>query len=136
MSARDNSVPNIYKSIPEKFIKKYHNPHYEDHQLNHPFRMVIVGASGAGKTQLVCHILSKMKNTFSTRAKLPRSTKNETTKPAKGTVMYFEIPKRFPAAAIPANSAVIVPIFAITNASALNIPDRAPYFWRTNPIKP
>jgi len=65
MSARDNSVPNIYKSIPEKFIKKYHNPHYEDHQLNHPFRMVIVGASGAGKTQLVCHILSKMKNTFS-----------------------------------------------------------------------
>jgi len=60
----DNSVPNIYKSIPKKFIKKYHNPHYDDHKLNHPFRMVIVGASGAGKTQLVVHILSKMRNTF------------------------------------------------------------------------
>jgi hypothetical protein len=60
----DNSVPNVYKSIPKKFIKKYHNPHYEDHKLNHPFRMVIVGASGAGKTQLVVHILSKMRNTF------------------------------------------------------------------------
>lgn len=60
----DNSVPNVYKSIPKKFIKKYHNPHYEDHKLNHPFRMVIVGASGAGKTQLVVHILSKMRDTF------------------------------------------------------------------------
>lgn len=61
----DNSVPNIYKHIPKKYIKKYHNPHYDDHKLNHPFRMVIVGASGAGKTQLVVHILSKMRSTFS-----------------------------------------------------------------------
>jgi Ni2+-binding GTPase involved in maturation of urease and hydrogenase len=61
----DNSVPNIYKSIPKKYIKQYHNPHYDDHKLNHPFRMVIVGASGAGKTQLVVHILSKMRSTFS-----------------------------------------------------------------------
>jgi ABC-type dipeptide/oligopeptide/nickel transport system ATPase component len=64
MASPSNEVPNIYKSIPKKFIKKYHNPHYEDHKLNHPFRMVIVGASGAGKTQLVVHILSKMRNTF------------------------------------------------------------------------
>ena len=54
--------------------------------------------------------------------------KNETTAPASGTVMYLETPNRFPAAAIPANSAVIVPIFANTNANALNIPERAPYF--------
>ena len=60
----DNSVPNIYKHIPKKFIKKYHNPHFEDHMLSHPFRMLMVGASGAGKTQLVVHILSKMRNTF------------------------------------------------------------------------
>ena len=60
----DNSVPNVYKSIPKKFIKKYHNPHYEDHKLSHPFRLVCVGSSGAGKTQLVVHILSKMRNTF------------------------------------------------------------------------
>ena len=38
------------------------------------------------------------------------------------------IPNKFPAAAMPANSAVIVPTFASTKASALNIPDRAPYF--------
>jgi hypothetical protein len=60
----DNSVPNIYKHIPKKYIKKYHNPQFDEHKLNHPFRMVIVGASGAGKTQLVVHILSKMRNTF------------------------------------------------------------------------
>lgn len=64
MASPSNEVPNIYKHIPKKFIKTYKNPHYEDHKLNHPFRMVIVGASGAGKTQLVVHILSKMRNTF------------------------------------------------------------------------
>lgn len=64
MASSNNEVPNIYKHIPKKFIKKYHNPHFEDHMLSHPFRMVIVGASGAGKTQLVVHILSKMRNTF------------------------------------------------------------------------
>lgn len=61
----DNSVPNIYKHIPKKYIKTYHNPHYDDHMLSHPMRLVCVGSSGAGKTQLVVHILSKMRNTFS-----------------------------------------------------------------------
>jgi len=60
----DNSVPNIYKHIPKKYIKKYHNPHYDDHMLSHPMRLVCVGSSGAGKTQLVVHIISKMRNTF------------------------------------------------------------------------
>ena len=63
-------------------------------------------------------------------------TKNETNTAANGTVKYLEIPNSPPAAAIPANSAVIVPIFANTKAPALNIPERAPYFWRTKPIRP
>jgi hypothetical protein len=50
--------------------------------------------------------------------------------------MYFDTPNRLPAAAMPANSAVIVPIFASTNAHALSIPERAPYFCLINPINP
>ncbi len=61
---KSNEVPNIYESIPDKFITKYHNPHKADHLIDIPFRMLIVGASGSGKTQLVVYLLSKMKNTF------------------------------------------------------------------------
>ena len=37
---------------------------------------------------------------------------------------------------MPANSAVIVPTFAMISALALSVPARAPYFWRTKPIIP
>ena len=59
-----NDVPNIYQFIPDEFKTKYHNPSKEHHQLDIPFRMGIIGASGSGKTQLVVHILEKAKNTF------------------------------------------------------------------------
>ena len=59
-----NDVPNIYHHIPSEFIKKYHNPNKDHHQLEIPFRLGIIGASGSGKTQIVVHILEKMKNTF------------------------------------------------------------------------
>lgn len=60
----DNSVPNIYKHIPKKFIKKYHNPYFDEHMLSHPMRLLLCGSSGAGKTQVMAYVLSKMKNTF------------------------------------------------------------------------
>ncbi len=76
------------------------------------------------------------KKTFSTFAKEPRSTRKETTKAPAGTVTKREIPNNSPATAIPANSAVSVPKLAMINALALKVPERAPYFWRTKPIRP
>ncbi|CAB4956458.1 unannotated protein [freshwater metagenome] len=76
------------------------------------------------------------KNTFSTVENELRNTKNETAKAATGTEIYLLKPNNCPAAAIPANSAVMVPIFANINAPALNVPDLAPYFWRIKPIIP
>ena len=68
------------------------------------------------------------KKTLSAFLNVPRSTKYEMTKPVMGTVTYRETPNNCPAAATPANSAVIVPKFAKINETALNEPARAPYF--------
>lgn len=50
----------------QKHIKKYHNPSYnkEDMPLQHPLRMLIVGSSGAGKTNVLLNIIHLMENTF------------------------------------------------------------------------
>lgn len=60
----DNEVPCIYDSIPKEFLTTYRNPCFKQHLIEIPFRMLIVGSSGAGKTQLVVFLLSKMKDTF------------------------------------------------------------------------
>ena len=70
----------------------------------------------------------RTKKTRSAFLKVPLSTKNEIKRPVIGTVMYREIPKSCPAAATPANSAVMVPRFANINAIALKLPALAPYF--------
>lgn len=42
----------------------YHNPNYDIHGISIPFRMIIIGASGSGKTNIVMNILYAMSNTF------------------------------------------------------------------------
>lgn len=53
-----------YKEMPKKYILKSHNPNYEIHGLKIPFRMLIIGGSGAGKTQTLLNILHNFGNTF------------------------------------------------------------------------
>jgi ribosomal protein S25 len=60
----DEEVVNYYKQIPKKYLTKYHNPHFEDHGIKVPFRMLIVGASGSMKTNCARNIIGKMANTF------------------------------------------------------------------------
>lgn len=42
---------NWYEVIPKKFLLSQHNPNYDLHKIKLPFRMLIIGSSGAGKTQ-------------------------------------------------------------------------------------
>lgn len=63
-NSKSNDVQNIYDFIPDDLIKKYHNPFFDDHKMKVPFRGLIVGASGSGKSQIVVYLLSKMKDTF------------------------------------------------------------------------
>ena len=53
-----------YKVMPKKFILQCHNPNYKDHKLNLPFRMLIIGGSGAGKTQTLMNLIRVMNGTF------------------------------------------------------------------------
>ena len=60
-------VKNWYEVIPKKFITSTHNPHYDQkncHYIKIPFRAIILGNSGAGKTQTLIDIINNMQNTF------------------------------------------------------------------------
>jgi hypothetical protein len=53
-----------YKKLPSKYLLKQHNPNFEIHGIKVPFRMLIIGGSGAGKTQTFLNILHNFGNTF------------------------------------------------------------------------
>jgi type IV secretory pathway VirB4 component len=53
-----------YKEMPKKYLLKSHNPNYEIHGIKLPFRMLIIGGSGAGKTQTLMNILHNFGDTF------------------------------------------------------------------------
>jgi len=60
-----HELPNWYKDIlPESLKPKYHNPCFKDIEIAHPFRIVICGNSGSGKSSLALTIINKMKGTF------------------------------------------------------------------------
>ena len=53
-----------YKKIPTKYLTKTHNPYFNIHGLRLPFRMLIIGGSGSGKTQTLMNIIHNMNDTF------------------------------------------------------------------------
>jgi hypothetical protein len=53
-----------YKKIPSKYLTKTHNPNFSIHGITLPFRMLIIGGSGAGKTQTLLNLIHNMGNTF------------------------------------------------------------------------
>lgn len=53
-----------YKKIPERFLLKSHNPYYEIHHIKLPFRMIICGSSGSGKTSTLMSLIYNMPDTF------------------------------------------------------------------------
>jgi len=59
-----NGMVDFYKSMPKKYLLKSHNPNFKDHKLNLPFRMLIIGGSGAGKTQTLMNLIRVMNGTF------------------------------------------------------------------------
>ena len=60
-----SSLVNFYnmKEV-KKYNQKYQNPCYEKTGIQHPFRMLIVGGSGSGKTQTLLNIIKSCPNTF------------------------------------------------------------------------
>jgi hypothetical protein len=63
--AKSNKLYNFYehKEV-KKLIDEVHNPCYDVHQLQVPFRLGIVGSSGAGKTSILLNLINKCRDTF------------------------------------------------------------------------
>lgn len=71
MSKKNNKVKpeeaviiDWYKEMPKKYLLKQHNPNFKIHGIKVPFRMLIIGGSGAGKTQTFLNILHNFGDTF------------------------------------------------------------------------
>ena len=61
---QDAEVIDWYKKIPKRFLLNNHNPHYDTHHIKLPFRMIICGSSGSGKTQTLLSLIHAMPETF------------------------------------------------------------------------
>ena len=59
-----SQVRDWYNIIPASFKPKYWNPSIKNHGMNVPFRSIIIGASGGGKTQLILDIIHRFQDTF------------------------------------------------------------------------
>jgi hypothetical protein len=64
-ASASNECKNWYEKLPKHLTKRAPNPDYDNHQLDLPFRAILIGASGSGKTSLVFEFLSRAPNTFS-----------------------------------------------------------------------
>ena len=53
-----------YKKIPSKFLNSSFNPNFEQHHLNLPFRILITGSSGSGKTQTFLSLMRAFSGSF------------------------------------------------------------------------
>jgi len=53
-----------YAEMPKRFHLKSHNPNFDKHGINVPFRMLIIGSSGSGKTQTLLNIIHNLGETF------------------------------------------------------------------------
>lgn len=62
------SKPELVDWYSQKSLKKYltknHNPHYDKHHIKLPFRMIIAGSSGSGKTSTLLNLIHNMNDTF------------------------------------------------------------------------
>jgi len=61
---KDNDIINYYEKIPKKYKNNYHNPNYEKHLISLSFRLLVIGSSGSGKSNLVVNIIQKFNDTF------------------------------------------------------------------------
>jgi hypothetical protein len=61
---KGNDLIKWYSKLPPHLLPKIANPAFETHKIQLPCRIVLVGASGSGKTQLILQTIYMMPKTF------------------------------------------------------------------------
>lgn len=60
-----SEIINFYElEAVKELAPKTHNPNYKSHGIKLPFRIVAIGASGSGKTNIIMNIIQLMNNSF------------------------------------------------------------------------
>jgi hypothetical protein len=60
-----SKIINFYENPKvQKFMTKTINPNYDKHHISVPFRGILIGSTGSGKTNLLFNIINQMANTF------------------------------------------------------------------------
>lgn len=54
---KKGDIINFYEVIPKKFIDDVSNPNFNIHNIELPFRMVVVAPSGSGKTNFILNLI-------------------------------------------------------------------------------
>ena len=67
MSKKPFQLKNLYaEKEMQPFLEKVFNPNYSTHGMSLPFRMLIIGSSGSGKTLTLANVLRAFSGTFQT----------------------------------------------------------------------
>ncbi len=65
MSKKDEEMINFYTLPKVKKLKKnVKNPNYDLHKMDAIFRLICIGSSGSGKTNMIFNLIHKFSNTF------------------------------------------------------------------------
>lgn len=84
----------------KKYCKSNHNKHAEEHHLPLPFRALIVGSSGAGKTSVALELIKRLPDTFDFIVLVCRSTEEPLyqylMRKCKGMIHAVEIDSKTP----------------------------------------
>lgn len=59
-----NEIQDWYSNIPKSLLLKSHNPAYDQHKINLPFQMLILGPTGSTKTLTLIELIYRMPDTF------------------------------------------------------------------------
>jgi hypothetical protein len=64
LNKNNGEIINFYDVIPKKYLNDVENPNYDKHNIDIPFRILVISYTGGGKSVLLMNLLQVFPNTF------------------------------------------------------------------------